>query len=59
MRVHGDDHDVDDGDNVDNHVDDDDDHDVVDSDDDDGMSTGIFSSYSSFPDGMDGISLKR
>ena len=49
MRVHGDDHDVDDRD----------DHDVDDSDDDDGMSTGIFSSSSSFPDGMDGISLKR
>ena len=56
MRVHGDDHDVDDGgdDNKGG-----DDHDVVDSDDDDGMSTGIFFTSSSFPDGMDGISLKR
>ena len=56
----GDDHDVDDSGDVNNDVDDDvDDHDVDDSDDDDGMSTGIFSSSSSFPDGMDGISLKR
>ena len=49
MWVHGDDHDVDNGG----------DYDVDDSDDDDGMSIGIFFTSSSFPDGMDGISLKR